>query len=64
MFKWMFVYYNCYILTELTFLKELMLKKQVHQKSVIIVIIGISQIIVLSFNKMFALDVMIDVYEL
>ena len=60
----MFVYYNCYILTELTFLKELMLKKQVHQKSVIIVIIGISQIIVLSFNKMFALDVMIDVYEL
>ena len=64
MFKWMFVYYNCYILTELTFLKELMLKKQVHQKSVIIVIIGISQIIVLSFNKMFALDVMTDVYEL
>ena len=64
MFKWMFVYYNCYILTELTFLKELMLKKQVRQKSVIIVIIGISQIIVLSFNKMFALDVMIDVYEL
>ena len=64
MFKWMFVYYNCYILTELTFLKELMLKKQVHQKSVIIVIIGISQIIVLSFNKMFALDVMIAVYEL
>ena len=59
MFKWMFVYYNCYILTELTFLKELMLKKQVHQKSVIIVIISISQIIVLSFNEMFALVVMI-----
>ena len=32
-FKRMFVYYKCYILIELTFLKELMLIKQVHQKS-------------------------------
>ena len=27
-FKWMCVYYKCYILIELTFLKELMLSKQ------------------------------------
>ena len=32
----------------------LMLTKQVHQKSAIFVIIGISEIIVLSFNKMSA----------
>ena len=30
----MFVYYKCYISIELTFLKELMLIKQVYQKSV------------------------------
>ena len=30
--KWMFVYYKCYIMIELTFLKELMLIEQVHQK--------------------------------
>ena len=35
---------------ELTFLKEFMLIKQVHQRSVIFVIIGFSQIIVLSSN--------------
>ena len=40
--KWMFAYYKCYISIELTFLKELMLIKQVHQKSVIFVTIGIS----------------------
>ena len=28
----MFIYYKCYILKELTFLKELMLIKQAHQK--------------------------------
>ena len=32
-FKWMFVYYKCYISMELIFLKELMLTKQVHEKS-------------------------------
>ena len=37
----MFVYYKCYISIELTFLKELMLTKQKHQKSVIFVTIGI-----------------------
>ena len=37
----MFVYYKCYILIRLTFLKELMLIKQVHQKSVISVTIAI-----------------------
>ena len=33
---------ECYITIELTFLKELMLIKQVHQKSLMIVTIGIS----------------------
>ena len=36
------VFYQCHILIELTFLKELMLLKQVHQKSVIFVTIGIA----------------------
>ena len=31
-FKWIFLYYKYYILIELTFLKELMLLKQVHQE--------------------------------
>ena len=44
---------------ELTFLKELMLRKQVHQKSVIFATIGISQIKVLSFSEMYAKDAMI-----
>ena len=38
----MFVYYKCYILIELTFLKELILIEELHQKSVIFVTIGIS----------------------
>ena len=33
---------KCYIRIELTFLKELMLIKQAHQKSVIFITIGIS----------------------
>ena len=37
----MFVYYKCYTLIELTFLKELILIKQVNQKSVVFVTIGI-----------------------
>ena len=28
--KWMFVYYKCYIMMEVMFLKELMLIKQMH----------------------------------
>ena len=32
--KWVFASYKSYITIELTFLKELMLMKQVHQKSV------------------------------
>ena len=32
-FKWMFVYYKCYISMELIFLKELMLTREVHEKS-------------------------------
>ena len=39
--KLMFVCYKCYIMIELTFLKELMLIKQVHQKSVMFVTTGI-----------------------
>ena len=31
-FKWMFVYYKCYISMELIFLKEWMLTKEVHEK--------------------------------
>ena len=54
----MVVYYKCYVSLELTFLKELMLIKQVHQKSVIFVTIGIFKVIVLSFNQMSAIDVM------
>ena len=37
----MFVCYKGYIMMELTFLNELMLIKQVHQKGVIIVTTGI-----------------------
>ena len=40
-------------------LKELMLIKQVHQKTVILVTIGISYIIVLRFNQITAIDVII-----
>ena len=40
------------------FLKELMLINQVHQKSVVFVTISISQIKVLTFNQMPAIDVM------
>ena len=39
---------------ELTFLKELMLAKEMNQKSVIFVTIGIFEIKVLSFKRMFA----------
>ena len=38
----MFVYYKCYTLIELTYMNEIMLIKQVHKKSVILVTIGIS----------------------
>ena len=36
----MFKYYKCYISIELTFLKAMMLVKQVHQKNVIFVVMG------------------------
>ena len=48
-----------YITIELMFLKESILIKQVHQKSVIFVTISIFEIIVLIFNQMSAIDVMI-----
>ena len=44
---------------ELTFLKELMLMKHAHQKSVVFVTIGIPYIMVLSLNKMSTIAVMI-----
>ena len=44
---------------ELTLPNEFMLIKQVHQNSVIFISIGISSIIVLSFNQMSAIGVMI-----
>ena len=40
--NWMFAYYKCYISIELTLPKELMLIKQLHQKSPIFVINDIS----------------------
>ena len=55
----MFVYYKCYIMIELTFLKELMLKRKANEKIAIFVTIDISEIKVLSFNQMWAIDVMI-----
>ena len=55
----MFLYYKRYIPIEMTFVKELILIKQGHQNSVIFVNIGISSIIVLSFNQMSAIDVTI-----
>ena len=44
-------------MTVLTFLKELMFIKQVHQKSAIFVAIGISKIRVLTFKQMSVVDV-------
>ena len=58
-FKGIFVYYKYYILIELTFLKELMLIRQVHQNSVIFATIGIFYIKALTFNQMSAMDAMI-----
>ena len=55
----MFVHYKCHILIEFTFLTELMLIKQVHQKSVIFVTIDIFYAQVLCFIEMSAANVMI-----
>ena len=41
---------KCYIWVKLTFLKELMLIKEMHQNSVIFGTIGISSIMALNFN--------------
>ena len=43
----------------MTFLKELILIKQANEMSVIFVAIGISEVIVLSFSQMSAIDAMI-----
>ena len=52
-------YKKYYTMIELTFLKELMLIKQVHQKSVMFPTIGTLQIIVFSFSQMSTIDGMI-----
>ena len=52
-------YKKYYTMIELTFLKELMLLKQVHQKSVMFPTIGTFQIIVFSFSQMSTIDGMI-----
>ena len=46
-------------MTELMFKKGLMLIKQIYQKSVIFVNIGILKILVLKTNLIFVMDVMI-----
>ena len=48
---------------ELSFLKKLMLIKQVHQKNVIFVTIAISWIIVLNFNQISVIDVFINLLQ-
>ena len=50
--------YKCYNTTELIFQKELMLIKQMHQKNVIFVIIGILKTLVLSMSSIFAMVIM------
>ena len=50
---------NSYISIELTFLKESMLIRQTNQKSAIFVTIAIFYIKALSFNQMYAMDIMI-----
>ena len=55
----MFLHYKGYISIELRLLRGLTLIKQVHEKSAIFVIIGISEAIVLRLNQMSAIDVMI-----
>ena len=52
----LWIIWKCYIMIELTFLKELMLIKQEHQKSVILLTISISSIKVLRFNQMSVRD--------
>ena len=50
--------YECYITIELTFLKELILRKQPDQESAIFVIIGIFKTKGLRFNHMYAIALM------
>ena len=49
----------CYIMIKLMFLNKLVLIKKAHQKSVIFATNGIFKIKGSSFNRMFAMDVMI-----
>ena len=49
---------------KLMFQKELTLIKQVHQKNVCFVIIGILKMLDLNSNRMFVINVMMTAYEL
>ena len=51
--------HKCYIIIELTFLKELILIKHVHRKNVIFVTMRIFQTKDSCFNHMYAIDVKI-----
>ena len=51
--------YKCYITIKFTLPKELILIKQVNQKSAIFVTIGIFQMKGLSFDHIYAMDAMI-----
>ena len=51
---------KCYIMIELAFLKELVLIRQANHKSEIFVTIGIFYIKDLSFNHIYAIDVVIQ----
>ena len=51
--------YKCCNTKELTLQKELILIKQMHQKNVCFVVIGISKILVINLNQMFVINVMI-----
>ena len=53
-----FISYNRFVMIELVCLNELMLIRQVNQKTVTFVAIGIFKIKGLSFNRMFAMSVM------
>ena len=58
-FRLMFVHYKCYVMVELTFLKEMILIKQVNQDCKIFVTIGIFNIDASRFNQIFPMNVKI-----
>ena len=59
-----FINYKCHISIELAFLKEIMLIRQVHEKSVIFGTICIFWTKFLSFNQMCAMGVMMNLNDI